>query len=326
MTGGLPGAGPAGEHGERCVAPPDKHSDPGDRGVAPQGKHGAPAIGVALKLTPRRVEVDPVTGDAAPDRAPAGPSAAGLAALEIALRLRDAWQSQVTVVTVGTSAADPMLRDALARGADSAIRIQVPPESAVEAPGMPYALGATAGALAAVLADHQIVLCGDGGHGSGTGAVPALLAARAGWAQALGLTSVDPARETGVVRAERRLDRGWRERLIVRAPMVLSVESVIARPRRAPLDAVLAARSAPVTVVSAAAADGDSGTHGAALTVLPYRPRARILPAPAGEDPLARVLSLLGTDGDHEPPQRVDAEPAAAAQQILDKLRGWGYL
>jgi electron transfer flavoprotein beta subunit len=326
MTGWVPDVGPPGERGARGDRGASRPGERGVQGATSPGQHSGPAIGVALKLTPRRVEVDQVTGDATPDRAPAGPSAAGLAALEIALRLRDAWHSQVTVVTVGTSAAEPMLRDALARGADNAIRIQAPPESAVEAPGMPYALGAAADALAGVLAGHQVVLCGDGGHGSGTGAVPALLAARTGWAQALGLTSVDPAREPGVVRAERRLDRGWREWLIVRAPMVLSVESVIARPRRASLDAVLAARGAPVAVVSATAADGDSRTHGAALTVQPYRPRARVLTVPAGDSPLARVLSMLGGDGGREPPERVDAEPAAAAQRIVGKLRDWGYL
>ncbi len=364
----------------------------GARGIAPQGRHGGrvvrggapppwlsgPAIGVALKLAPRRVDVDPLNGEVTPDRAPAGPSPAGLAALEIALRLRDAWQARVTVAAVGTAAAEPMLRDALARGADSAIRIQAPRGPGAAAPGMPPALAATAGALAAALAGCPVVLCGDGGHDGGTGAVPALLAAHGGRAQALGLVSVEPAHEPGAVRAERRLDRGWRERLAVRTPMLLSVESGIAQPRRAPLEAVLAARSATITVAPWPGADGhEGGGHqggggggtghqgegrggadhegggrggadhegggrgggghrGAghdggdraegATTVMAYRPRARVLQAPQGESPLARVLSLLGADGRREPPERVDAEPAAAAQQILDKLRSWGYL
>ena len=156
-------------------------------------RHSGPAIGVALKLTPRRVNVDAITGETRPDRVPAGASASGLAALEVALRLGEAWHSPVTVVTIGTAAADLMLRDALARGADSAIRIEVPPGHGTGPPGMPAALGAAAGVLAAALAGHPVVLCGDGGHGSGTGAIPALLAARAGRAQALGLTGVEPA-------------------------------------------------------------------------------------------------------------------------------------
>jgi len=308
----------------------------GRRRVSPQGPHTGPAIGVALKLTPRRIEVDPVTGETTPDRAPGSASAAGLAALEIALRLREVWHSRVTVATVDTAAADPMLRDALARGADNAIRMQLPPGCEMGPPGMPAALGAAADALAAAFAGHPVVLCGDGGHGSGTGAVPALLAARARRAQALGLTSVEPAQQPATVHVERRLDRGWRERLVVRAPMVLAVEGGTARPRRAPLDAVLAVGSATIAVAGLAATGGDGWGGGAdatahqhgsgAVTILPYRPRARILQAPEGESPLARVLSLLGSGGERKPPERVDAEPAAAAQQILDKLRGWGYL
>jgi electron transfer flavoprotein beta subunit len=306
---------------------------------------GGPGIGVALKLAAGRIEVDPLTGEVTPDRVPGGTSRSGLAALEIALRLRDAWHATVTVATLGTVAAEPMLRDALAMGADRAIRIEAPRREGAAvpaAPGTPPALAAAAMALAGALAGCPIVLCGDGGHDGATGAVPALLAAYGGRAQALGLISVAPAGAPGTVRAERRLDRGWRERLLVRPPMVLSVESGSAQPRRAPMGAMLAARNAAVSVLpwpaagAAGAAIGDpGGTAGtepaapaqkAGITVLPYRPRARVLPPPAGESPLARVRSLLGTDGQAEPPERVDAEPAAAARQILAKLRSWGYL
>ena len=63
-------------------------------GAASAELRSGPAIGVALKLAPRRVDVDPLSGEVTPDRAPAGPSPSGLAALEIALRLRDAWNAQ----------------------------------------------------------------------------------------------------------------------------------------------------------------------------------------------------------------------------------------
>jgi electron transfer flavoprotein beta subunit len=315
---------------------------------------------VALKLAPGRVDVDPLTGAATPDRVPGCPSRSGLAALEIALRLRDAWQASVIVATVGNAAAEPMLRDALAMGADDAIRIEAPRwDRGGQTPGTPSALTTAAMALAGALAHCPVVLCGDGGHDGGTGAVPALLAAYGDRAQALGLTSVGPAETPGTVRAERRLDRGWRERLLVRPPMVLSVEGGSAQPRRAPVAAVLAAGKAAISVrpwaagTTAYGATGSAGSansagsassdlaspeHGGAamaaaaeaeaagITVLPYRPRARVLQPPAGESPLARVLSLLGSGGDREPPERVDAEPAEAAAQIVAKLRDWGYL
>ena len=287
----------------------------------------SPRIGVALKLTPRRIDVDPLTGSLVPDRAPAAASAAGLAALEIALQLRAAWRTTVTVATMGPDAAEPMLRDALARGADLAVRVPVAQDQRCGAPGLPSAIAATASALAAALADCPVVLCGDGGR-DGTGAVPALLAAHHGRAQALGLIRAE-AGEPGVIHAERRLDQGWRERLRVHAPMVISVESAVARPRRATLADVLATRDGEVTVSHAARASAvaGAGCELGSVAVAAYRPRARALPAPAGESPLARVRSLMGSAADHrQPPRQVHDEPAEAARQILEQLRSWGYL
>ena len=289
------------------------------------------AIGVALKLAPRRVDVDPLTGVAEPDRVPAGASAAGLAALEIALRLRDSWRTQVIVATAGSADAEPMLRDALARGADHAVRIEVPHGHTAGwghgagVPGTPSALDTAAGVLANALAGCPVVLCGDGGHGSGTGAVPALIAAHGGRAQALGLTRVEPGPGQGTVHAERRLDGGWRERLLVRAPMVLSIEGGAAQPRRASLATVLASRDADITVLSGAGAGPPEQEEGA-MVVMPYRPRARVLPPPGGDTPLDRVMSLLGAGTHRGHAERVDAEPPVAAKRIVDQLRHWGYL
>ncbi|MGE5289221.1 MAG: mycofactocin-associated electron transfer flavoprotein beta subunit [Micromonosporaceae bacterium] len=303
-------------------------------GMNGTGMNGA-GIGVALKLAAGRVDVDPLTGVAEPDRVPAGASAAGLAALEIALMLRDSWQTQVVVATAGSADAEPMLRDALARGADHAIRIEVPYGHAAGwghgagMPGTPSALDTAAGLLANALAGCPVVLCGgassDHSHRSGTGAVPALIAAHGGRAQALGLTRVEPGPEQGTVHAERRLDGGWRERLLVRAPMVLSIEGGTARPRRAALATVLASRNAEITVLSGAGAGPPDQEEGA-MIVMPYRPRARVLPAPGGETPLDRVMSLLGTGTHRGQTERVQAEPPAAAKRIVDQLRRWGYL
>jgi hypothetical protein len=76
-----------------------------------------------------------------------------------------------------------------------------------------------------------------------------------------------------------------------------------------------------MTATAAAAAAETAG-----ITVLLYRPSARVRQPPAREPPLARVLSLLGADGQREPQERADAEPAAAAAQILAKLRCWGFV
>jgi hypothetical protein len=76
-----------------------------------------------------------------------------------------------------------------------------------------------------------------------------------------------------------------------------------------------------MTATAAAAAAEMAG-----ITVPPYRPRALVRQPPAREPPLRRVLSVLGAGGQREPQERVDAEPAAAAAQIVAKLRCWGYV
>src|SRR5581483_670425 len=127
----------------------------------------------------------------------------------------------------------------------------------------------------------------------GSGSVPAFLAAELGAAQALGLVSLsadaasdgaasDGAASDGAVLAERRLDRGARERLRVPLPAVCSVEGASARLRRAAL---------PVRTG-------------------PFRPRARALPAPASPSARERVLELTGALSHREPPQTLYLEPA----------------
>ena len=166
--------------------------------------------------------------------------------------------------------------------------------------------------------------CGDWSLDRGSGSVPAFLAAELGAAQALGLVAVTPGATPSLV-AERRLDRGRRERLTVPLPAVISLEGGSVRLRRAPLAAVLAAGSAPIEVVTppSLAAEGRVRTERTG----PYRPRARARVAPAGDaSPRDRILALTGALDATEPARTVSADPEAAADLILDQLRSWGYL
>ena len=63
-----------------------------------------------------------------------------------------------------------------------------------------------------------------------------------------------------------------------------------------------------------------------AADLVPYRPRARVLPAPAGANALDRVRALTDTGAAPSRTETVVLEPAAAARRILDALRDWGYL
>jgi electron transfer flavoprotein beta subunit len=246
-----------------------------------------------------------------------GVSAADEAALEIALRIAEATSTDgeidVAVICLGPASCDDVLRDAIAAGATSAIRVDASTELSSQV---------VAVALSEHLRDHELVFCGDYSLDRGTGSVPAFLADELSTAQALGLIEVSGPEDAAAprLRCTRRLDGGRREILEVVPPAVISVEGSAAGLRRAPLSASLAARSAPVTTVR--------GPYGRLpeAEIHPFRPRARVLAAPAGASALDRVRQLLDIGGGDVHAELVTLDPSAAASKILDQLRDWGYL
>lgn len=271
-------------------------------------------IAACLKFVDRRPEVDRLSGEVHTDVRSSGLSDADQAALEWALRLGEQWGEEVIALSAGPSEADAVLHEAVACGAARAIRVDI---------ASSVASSTVAAALAAVCEDARLFVCGDWSLDRGSGAVPAYLAGLAGAAQALGLVSLEPV-EPGVLRAERRLDGGRRERLLVRTPAVISVEGSSARLRRASLAAALNAKRASVEVHQPALA----------ATVVqvpsrsgPFRPRPRVLPPPPSDlSPRERVLALTGALVERTPPKRVVMEPEEAADFLIEQLREWGEL
>jgi electron transfer flavoprotein beta subunit len=243
----------------------------------------------------------------------AGLSPADESALEFALRQGELLGIEVVAITVGPEGAERVLRDAVACGATRAIRIDAP--------------ASTSGFDIAAAIAHQVpgatwVWCGDYSLDRGAGSVPAFIAALLRAQQALGCVSAECGADH--VRAIRRLDGGRREVLSLRAPGVISVEGATAPLRRASLAALRAATSAhaPFTTVAAS-----TPVHQMEFVARPYRPRAQALPAPQGGSALERLRVL--TDATATAAARgevIHAEPAEAAQRIVDSLKAWGYL
>jgi electron transfer flavoprotein beta subunit len=245
----------------------------------------------------------------------AGVSAADQAALEVALGLAGHLGVEVTAIAVGPAGAERALRDALACGASRAVRIDAP-----------TGLGSAdvGGAIAHAVAGAEVVVCGDYSLDRGTGSVPAFVAHHLGAAQALGLVSVHigSGGSSDHLAAVRRLDGGRREVLQVPLPCVLSVEGSVATLRRAGLRASLTSRTAPVEVVPCTVP-----VHaGPSAIVTPFRPRARVMPAPSGDDVLARLRALTDTGAAPARGEVVTAPPDEAAERIVRALREWGYL
>jgi len=287
-------------------------------------------IAVCLKWVDHRPEVDPLSGEVRTDPRTSGTSAADQAALEWALRLGEAAGTGVIALTAGPPDAEVILREALSVGAETAVRIEFPKG----APSQSVA----AALAAAVPGTVGVVVCGVCSLDRGSGSVPAFLAARLGAAQALGLitmtfpdrapTSQPDAteRESFEITGERRLDGGRRERLRIPTPAVVSVEGSSARLRRASLPRLIDARRAPIAVREIGGQIGLEAKTGPVRT-RPFRPRARVLPAPAPAlSAHQRILALTGALVDREPPQTLILDPSEAATELLEHLRRWGYL
>ena len=277
---------------------------------------GAMVIAACMKWVDRRPEVDPLTGAVHSDARTSGASDADEAALEWALRMGEAWAAGVIAITAGVPTADAMLRDAIAAGAVRAVRIDVEPAASSSH---------VAASIASALPDEvSVIVCGAWSIDRGSGSVPAFLAARLDASQALGLVdlSFDASPSPGI-EAQRRLDRGRRERLRITPPAVVSVEGASVRLRRAPLDRVLAARSGEIDVVAPAP---DLEPASIPVRTAPFRPRPRVLPAPPAElSARERILSLSGALVDREPPRLVRLDPPSAADELLAQLHAWGY-
>lgn len=239
----------------------------------------------------------------------AGVSPADQAALESALTWAERSGTDVEVVTVGPAGAERALRDALACGAARAVRIDADPT----APSVDVAR-----AVAPYVSAASLVWCGDYSLDRGSGSFPAYLADALGVDQALGLVDIDSTTPDRI-RAIRRLDGGRREVLSITPRAVLSVEGSVARLRRAPLRALLAINDAVIDTRHASLVGEDTA-------LVPYRPRARVLPAPVGSSALDRVRTLTDAGGAPSRSETIELTPDAAADRILTALREWGYL
>ncbi|MCU1401551.1 MAG: Electron transfer flavoprotein alpha/beta-subunit [Acidimicrobiales bacterium] len=265
-------------------------------------------IAVCLKWVDRRPEPATAGGPGLPDQRFAGVSAADQAALEWALRQRDASGGEVVAVTVGPEPADAVLRDAMAAGTDRAVRVDRP----FDAPSRTVAED-----LATVLAEATTIWCGDHSFDRGTGSVPAFLAAALEIGQALGLVAIDI--EPDGIGALRRLDGGRRERLAVTGRAVLSVEGGTALLRRASLRSVLAK-----PVIDVVRPEPIQAAHVA--DARPFRPRPRAFAPPVGSTALDRIRTLTAAGAAVAHGETVTLDPPAAAERIRTALREWGYI
>jgi len=203
------------------------------------------------EVPPHLFEIDPETQQQVRGRQPLVISDYDEVAIEIALQLREKTEGRVTVVTIGGEEAEESLHQALAMGAEHAIRVTDPAFEDADAFGKARILASALKKMGDVDPEQpvDVILCGRQAGDVELGLVGPFLAEEMQLPCATLLANVDPGH--GKVRARRPTDVGY-DILEIPLPAVLTVtndESNV--PRYASVRGMMKARKAEIPVWSA---------------------------------------------------------------------------
>ncbi len=175
-------------------------------------------------------------------------------ALTKALELNEATGGgTVTVVHVGGADSEPVLRKALAIGADQAVRIEaVPMDSRQVAAELAHVVQA---------GSYDLVLAGRESIDYNSGLVGGMLAAYLNWPLVNVATAV-AVDGPGTLAVERDMD-GGREKMTLSLPAVVTCQKELTEPRIPNMRGIMSARTKPLQVLApqGAAADLELQTH-----------------------------------------------------------------
>lgn len=193
-------------------------------------------------------------------------------AIEEALKLKEKHGGETVVVSLGGNEATEVLRDALARGIDSAIHIK-------DETGLTLDPLSVSKVLAAALKDggYDVIMCGQQGVGGDNSLVPPMLAELLNMAQVTLLMKLEV--EGTNFKAEREIE-GAHETVEGTLPAVFSAQKGLNEPRYPSIKGVMAARKKEIAVK-------DVASVGAAGLEPKMRVKEMALPV---ERPAGRVL------------------------------------
>lgn len=165
-------------------------------------------------------------------------------ALEEALQLKEKLGGEVVVVSAGPERVGQTIREALAKGADRAIHVQLDQAKALDALAPARLL-----AKAVEAEKPELILTGLQSDDLGYGQTGVILAELLGYAHATIVMEVEPQGTT--VRVKRELEDGWFQYLTLPLPAVLTIQSGIRKLRYATLMGIKKAKTKEVKTVPA---------------------------------------------------------------------------
>lgn len=203
---------------------------------------------VCVKQVPDvdQMRMDPETGNLVRAGVPAILNPQDANAVAAAVKVKETFGGEITLITMGPPAAEAVLRECLAVGADNAVLVTD------RAFGNADTLATSYSILSAAETQDKfdMIFCGKESLDGATGQMGAQLAQRFGTAQVtstLLIKEVDEAAGTAVV--ERALDNGV-ETLEVKLPVLFTMEKLNYPARIPNLKGKMAAKKAAVTVIT----------------------------------------------------------------------------
>jgi electron transfer flavoprotein beta subunit len=166
-------------------------------------------------------------------------------ALEEALRVKDAGEADVLVVSIGPDRVGQALRTALGMGADRAIHVKDPEADGSDTLGV-------AKILAAIAKEESpdLVFMGLMSDDGNFAAVAPMLAELAGMPHTTAAVKVE--RANGTLTVDREIEGGAHEVVELQSPCLVAVQSGINQVRYASLKGIMAAKKKPLDVKTAA--------------------------------------------------------------------------
>ena len=160
-------------------------------------------------------------------------------AMEEAVRIRErGTECEIVAVCIGGPDCEPILRNALAMGADRAVLVE--DEAASDSRAVAFYLHAVA-----VQEKPDIILMGKQAIDDDNSQAGPRLAARLGFPQATFASSIEISRDGNHARVTREIDSG-RETLDVTLPVVITTDLRLNEPRYVALPSIIRARSKPI--------------------------------------------------------------------------------
>jgi len=166
-------------------------------------------------------------------------------ALEEALKIKDAGEAEVVVVSIGPDRVTQALRTALGMGADRAIHVKDPETNGSDTLGIAKILGTIAKEES-----PDLIFMGLMSDDGNFAAVAPMLAEIAGVPHTTAAVSVD--RANGTLTVGREIEGGATEVVELQSPCLIAVQSGLNQVRYASLKGIMAAKKKPLDVKTAA--------------------------------------------------------------------------